>query len=59
MGTSPTMFVLVDGVWHQANPNQTATLCGLDPDDVEEVVEGRLRAGATLCPKCAKAGSKE
>jgi hypothetical protein len=53
------MFVKVDGIWHQANPNQTATLCGLDPDDVEDVVEGKLRAGQTLCAKCAAVGEKE
>lgn len=50
-----TMVIKVDGVWHQANVAQTATVCGLDPDDAEDV-RPSLPYGATLHDGCAHAG---
>lgn len=28
------MVIKVEGVWHQANAEETATICGLDPDSL-------------------------
>jgi len=54
----PKLFVKVDGVWHQANSRQTATLCGLDPQDAQDAREHRLPAGVNLCPACAAKADK-
>lgn len=29
------MYVKIEGTWHKANEDQTATICGLDPQDVD------------------------
>lgn len=47
------MFIKVDGVWHQANAAETATLCGLDPQDAEDF-RPTLPPGATLHDGCAE-----
>ena len=47
------LYVKVDGVWHQANDEQTETICGLDPQDVDDAREGFLPAGdIKRCPVC-------
>jgi hypothetical protein len=46
------MYVKIDGVWHQANAEQTETICGLDPDDVEDAREGGPVPAGKLCPVC-------
>jgi hypothetical protein len=46
------MYVKIDGVWHQANEDQTETICGLDPDDVEDAREGGPAPQGTRCPTC-------
>ena len=46
------MFIKVEGTWHQANEEETATICGLDPDDAEDY-RSTLPDGATLHDGCA------
>jgi hypothetical protein len=47
------LYVKIEGTWHKANEEQTETICGLDPDDVEDAREGRQPPfGATLCGTC-------
>lgn len=49
------MFIKVDGIWHQANVAETATVCGLDPDEAEDYRE-ILPPSATLHYYCLHAG---
>lgn len=50
-----TMFIKVEGIWHQANAEETATLCGLDPQDAENYGPDRLiRFEDQRCQKCVK-----
>jgi hypothetical protein len=48
----PKLFVKLEGVWHEANAEQTETLCGLDPQDVQDARENSLPTGAKRCPAC-------
>jgi len=46
------MYVKIEGVWHKANDEQTETVCGLDPDDVEDAREGGAVPGGDRCHVC-------
>lgn len=52
------MFIKVDGDWHQANEAETATLCGLDPDEADDY-RSTLPEGAALHDGCARAGETQ
>ncbi len=46
------LFVKVEGVWHEANAKQDATLCGLDPQEAQDARENSMPANALVCPTC-------
>ena len=46
------MYVKIEGVWHKANEEQTETVCGLDPDDVEDAREGGEAPDGEHCQAC-------
>lgn len=46
------MYVEINGVWHKADDEQTATICGIDPDDVEDAIEGGQVPEGEHCHIC-------
>ena len=46
------LYVKIEGVWHQANPEQTETICGLDPIEVDDAREGGPAPLGKRCRVC-------
>ena len=47
------LFVKIDGVWHVANVSETATVCGLDPVNVDDTRKSLQSPLGAYCKECA------